>query len=47
MRLFRSAVLRSLAAALFALATLPAAAPPASVLELVSSQSNSPPSPRP
>jgi uncharacterized surface protein with fasciclin (FAS1) repeats len=40
MRLSRAAALRSLAVAVFALATLPAAAPPANVLDLVSSQSN-------
>lgn len=38
MRLSRAAALRSLAVAFFALATLPAAAPPANVLDLISSQ---------
>lgn len=38
MRLSRAAALRSLAVALFALAALPAAAPPANVLDLVSNR---------
>ncbi|MEA2666484.1 MAG: hypothetical protein QOI11_3428 [Candidatus Eremiobacteraeota bacterium] len=40
MRLSRAAALRSLAVAFFALATLPAAAPPANVLDLVSGRSD-------